>query len=53
VNGYLTQNAFTIAPEAPNGGGPGDTDFGNSSVGIRARALASTTSIWRSSGFSR
>lgn len=33
-SGYLTQNAFTIAPEAPNGSGPGDTDFGNSSVGF-------------------
>jgi hypothetical protein len=34
LNGYLTQNAFTIAPEAPYGSGPGDTDFGNSSVGF-------------------
>jgi len=34
INGYLDPNAFTIAPEAPNGSGPGDTDFGNSSVGI-------------------
>jgi hypothetical protein len=34
LNGYLNQNAFTIAPEAPNGSGPGDTDFGNSGVGI-------------------
>ena len=34
INGYLNQNAFTIAPEAPNGSGPGDTDFGNSGVGI-------------------
>jgi hypothetical protein len=34
VNGYLTANAFTIAPEAPNGSGPGDTDFGNSGVGF-------------------
>jgi hypothetical protein len=34
LNGYLDQNAFTIAPEAPNGSGPGDTDFGNSGVGI-------------------
>lgn len=33
-NGYLTQNAFTIAPEAPNGTGPNDTDFGDSGVGI-------------------
>ena len=34
LNGYLDPNAFTIAPEAPNGSGSGDTDFGNSSVGI-------------------
>jgi hypothetical protein len=34
LNGYLTQNAFTIAPEDPNGNGPGDTDFGNSGVGF-------------------
>jgi hypothetical protein len=34
VNGYLNQNAFTIAPEAPNGSGPDDTDFGNSGVGV-------------------
>ncbi|MGD0800805.1 MAG: carboxypeptidase-like regulatory domain-containing protein [Terracidiphilus sp.] len=34
LNGYLSQNAFTIAPEAPNGSGPGDTDFGDSGVGI-------------------
>lgn len=34
LNGYLDQNAFTIAPEAPNGGGPGDTDFGDSGVGM-------------------
>jgi hypothetical protein len=34
LNGYLDQNAFTVAPEAPNGSGPGDTDFGNSGVGI-------------------
>jgi len=34
VNGYLTASAFTIAPEAPNGSGPGDTDFGNSGVGF-------------------
>jgi hypothetical protein len=34
LNGYLDQNAFTIAPEAPNGSGPGDTDFGNSGVGM-------------------
>jgi hypothetical protein len=34
TNGYLNQSAFTIAPEAPNGSGPGDTDFGDSGVGI-------------------
>lgn len=34
VDGYLTANAFTSAPEAPNGSGPGDTDFGNSGVGF-------------------
>jgi hypothetical protein len=34
MNGYLDPNAFTIAPEAPNGTGPGDTDFGNSGVGF-------------------
>jgi hypothetical protein len=34
LNGYLDQNAFTLAPEAPNGSGPLDTDFGNSGVGI-------------------
>jgi hypothetical protein len=34
LNGYLTQNAFTIAPEAPDGSGPGDTDFGTSGVGF-------------------
>jgi hypothetical protein len=33
INGYLTQDAFTIAPEAPNASGPGDTDFGNSGTG--------------------
>jgi len=33
-NGYLNQNAFTLAPEAPYGTGPGDTDFGDSGVGI-------------------
>ncbi len=33
-NGYLTQSAFTLAPEAPNGTGPQDTDFGLSGVGI-------------------
>jgi hypothetical protein len=31
---YLNQAAFTGAPEAPNGTGPEDTDFGNSGVGI-------------------
>jgi Carboxypeptidase regulatory-like domain/TonB-dependent Receptor Plug Domain/TonB dependent receptor len=34
LNGYLDPSAFTLAPEAPNGSGPGDTDFGNSGVGI-------------------
>ena len=34
LNGYLSSSAFTIAPEAPNGGGPGDTDFGQSGVGF-------------------
>jgi len=34
LNGYLDQSAFTIAPEALNGSGPGDTDFGNSGVGL-------------------
>ena len=34
LSGYLDPNAFTIAPEAPNGSGPGDTDFGNSGIGI-------------------
>jgi len=34
LNEYLDQNAFTLAPEAPNGSGPLDTDFGNSGVGI-------------------
>ena len=34
LNGYLDPNAFTIAPEAPSASGPGDTDFGNSGVGI-------------------
>lgn len=34
VNGYLNASAFTAAPEAPFGGGPGDTDFGNSSTGL-------------------
>jgi len=34
MNGYLDPSAFTIAPEAPNGTGPADTDFGNSGVGF-------------------
>ena len=34
ISGYLNQSAFTIAPEAPDGSGPGDTGFGNSGVGI-------------------
>jgi hypothetical protein len=34
IDGYLSQSAFTIAPEVPNGSGPGDTGFGNSGVGI-------------------
>jgi Carboxypeptidase regulatory-like domain len=34
LNGYLDPAAFTIAPPAPNSSGPGDTDFGNSSVGL-------------------
>ena len=34
VNGYLNAAAFTSAPDAPNGTGPGDTDFGNSGVGL-------------------
>jgi hypothetical protein len=33
-NGYLTPNAFTLAPEVPFGTGPQDTDFGDSGVGI-------------------
>jgi hypothetical protein len=32
--GYLSAAAFTAAPEAPFGGSPADTDFGNSGVGI-------------------
>ena len=32
--GYLNAAAFTSAPEAPFGTGPGDTDFGNSGVGM-------------------
>jgi hypothetical protein len=31
---YLNPAAFTSAPEAPNGTGPSDTDFGNSGVGL-------------------
>jgi hypothetical protein len=31
---YLNAAAFTSAPEAPDGAGPGDTDFGNSGVGL-------------------
>jgi hypothetical protein len=31
---YLNTAAFTSAPEATNGTNPGDTDFGNSSVGM-------------------
>jgi hypothetical protein len=31
---YLNPAAFTAAPEAPNGTSAGDTDFGNSGVGI-------------------
>jgi hypothetical protein len=31
---YLNKNAFAPAPEAPNGTGSFDTDFGNSSVGL-------------------
>jgi hypothetical protein len=34
LNGYLNPAAFAPAPEAPNGTGPFDTDFGNSSVGL-------------------
>ena len=34
LGGYLNRAAFTSAPEAPNGTGPFDTDFGNSSVGL-------------------
>lgn len=34
LNGYLSPAAFTSAPEAPFGTGPGDTDFGDSSVGM-------------------
>ena len=31
---YLNAAAFTSAPQAPNATGPGDTDFGNSGVGL-------------------
>ncbi len=31
---YLNPAGFTFAPEAPNGTGPADTDFGNSGVGL-------------------
>jgi hypothetical protein len=34
LNGYLNPNAFTRAPEAPNGTSLADQDFGNSGVGI-------------------
>jgi hypothetical protein len=34
LGGYLDPNAFTRAPEAPNGTGLADQDFGNSGVGI-------------------
>jgi len=34
INGYLNPAAFTSAPEAPNGSGPQDTDFGNSGEGL-------------------
>ncbi len=34
LNGYLNPAAFTSAPLAPNAIGPGDTDFGNSGVGL-------------------
>jgi hypothetical protein len=34
LNGYLNAAAFTSAPEAPNGTGPQDTDFGNSAEGL-------------------
>ena len=34
LNGYLDPAAFTSAPEAPNGTGPQDTDFGNSGEGL-------------------
>ena len=34
IGRYLDPNAFTRAPEAPNGTSPADQDFGNSGVGI-------------------
>ncbi len=34
INGYLDPNAFTRAPEAPNGTSLADQDFGNSGVGF-------------------
>jgi hypothetical protein len=34
LNGYLDSNAFTRAPEAPNGTSLADQDFGNSGVGF-------------------
>jgi hypothetical protein len=34
LNGYLNAAAFASAPEAPNGTGPQDTDFGNSGEGL-------------------
>jgi len=34
INGYLDPNAFTRAPEAPNGTSLADQDFGDSGVGI-------------------
>jgi hypothetical protein len=34
IGGYLNPAAFTSAPEALNGTGPSDTDFGNSGVGL-------------------
>ncbi|MGB7190014.1 MAG: TonB-dependent receptor, partial [Acidobacteriaceae bacterium] len=34
LNGYLAPDAFTRAPEAPNGASLADQDFGNSGVGF-------------------
>lgn len=34
LKGYLNPAAFTSAPEAPNGTGAADTDFGNSGEGL-------------------